>query len=109
VLAKIEIVGLPARVHAVHYADLATCALHLGMMSQVDGLIQLAEKALAAEMDGDDVVYANCRLASIHAAMGNEALASTSLARAKEEAVSFAAIQADLIFKLQRVAEIASN
>jgi len=109
VLAKIETSGLPARVHAVHYADLATCALQLGMMNEVDGLIRLAEKAFAAEMDGDDIVYANCRLASIHAAMGNESLASMSLARAKEEAVSFAAVQADLVSKLQRVAAITSN
>ena len=108
VLAKIDVAGLPPRVHAVHYADLATCSLHLGRSNQIDELIQFAERSLAAQMDGDDIVYVNCRLASIHSAMGNHSLAAKSLARAKEEATSFKAVQADLVSKLICVAETAS-
>jgi hypothetical protein len=108
VLAKIDVSGLPSRVHAVHYADLATCALQIGSSHQLDELIRLAETALTGEMDGDDTVYANCRLASIHSARGNHSLAAKSLARAKEEALSFGALQADLVAKLVQVAKIAS-
>lgn len=107
ILARIDVAGLPHRVHAVHYADLATCALHLGCPHQLDELIQLAEKALAVQMDGDDIVYTNCRLASIHSVMGNPSLEAKSLARAKEEASSFRAVQTDLVAKLVRVAETA--
>jgi hypothetical protein len=105
VLAKIDVAGLPLRVHAVHYADLATCAQHLGRFDQLHELVQSAESALALQMDGDDTVYANCRLASIHSAMGNHPLAAKSLERAKAEAASFGSIQADLVAKLLRVAE----
>jgi hypothetical protein len=104
VLAKIDVAGLPLRVHAVHYADLATCAQHLGRLD-LDGLVQSAESALALQMDGDDIVYVNCRLASIHSTMGNQALAAKALARAKAEAASFGSAQADLVAKLSRVAE----
>jgi hypothetical protein len=103
VLSKINVAGLPTRVHAVHYADLATCALHLAKLSQLDQLVQLAENSLTLQMDGDDIVYSNCRLAAIHAAMGNRTLAAISLANAKEAAASFEAKQADLIAKLTRV------
>jgi hypothetical protein len=105
VLAKIDVTGLPLRVHAVHYADLATCAQHLGLLDRLDELVQSAENALKLQMDGDDVVYANCRLASIHLTIGNQAQASTSLARAKAEAAVFGSIQADLVAKLLNVAE----
>jgi hypothetical protein len=99
------VAGLPLRVHAVHYADLATCAQHLGRFDQLHELVQSAETSLALQMDGDDIVYANCRLASIHSAMGNQPLAAKSLERAKAEAASFGSIQADLVAKLLRVAE----
>jgi hypothetical protein len=103
------VAGLPLRVHAVHYADLATCVHQLGQLDQLDELIQLAENALALQMDGDDIVYANCRLASIHSTMGNQSLAARSLARAKAEAASFRAIQDELVAKLIRVAETVSR
>ena len=54
-----------------------------------------------------DIVYSNCRLASIHATMGNHLMAAKSLARAKEEAASFGAIQAELVAKLVRVTDTA--
>ena len=108
VLDKIDVAGLPTRVHAVHYVDLATCVLHLGSSHPLDELIQLAEKALAAHMDGDDIVYVNCRLASIQSAIGNHSLAAESLSRAKEQASSFGAVQADLVARLTRVAKTAS-
>jgi hypothetical protein len=106
VLAKIDAAGLPLRVHAVHYADLATCAQHLGRLDQLDRLVQSAESALTLQMDGDDIVYVNCRLASIHSTMGNQALAAQSLARAKAEAASFGSAQSNLVDKLSRVAEM---
>lgn len=108
VLAGIEVSGLPRRVHAVHYADHATCALHLNRLDQLEELVQSARDALAYQMDGDDIVYVNCRLAAIHAALGNHSLADASLARAKEEARSFGAVQSGLVAHLVQVAKTAS-
>jgi len=47
-------------------------------------------------------------LASIHSLTGNQTLAAKSLARAKEQAISFGAAQADLVAQLVQVTEAVS-
>jgi hypothetical protein len=105
VLAKIDPVGLPRRVHAVHYVDLAICALHLGEKEQLEEMLRLAERSLETEMDGDDVVYTNCRLASNYSALGDQGLADRARVRAKEELVLYRSVQVDLVDRLLRVTQ----
>lgn len=105
VLSKIDPAGLPCRVHAVHYVDLATCALHLGDAGYLEQMLRLAERALDAEMDGDDIVYTNCRLASIYSAVGDQGLAERSRTRAKEELALYRTVQVGLIDRLVGVTQ----
>lgn len=99
-LSRIDVSGLPNRAHAVHYVDLATCALHLGNQSLLDQMVPLAVKALDAATDADDVVYVCCRLSSIFSAMDNQELADQFQSRASSEIRAYRSAQADLIAKL---------
>ena len=105
VLSKMDVVGLPRRVHAVHYVDLATCALHLGDKVHLDQMLRLTERSMETQMDGDDLVYTNCRLASIYTEIGDDTLAERSLSQAKEEVTAYRAVQANLVSRLLRVTE----
>jgi len=105
ILSRIAVGGLPTRVHAVHYVDLATCALHESEGSHVDQMVRSAELALEAPMDSDDIVYTCCRLASIYEALDNKEMATKSQARATREIVAFRSLQTELVTKLARVAD----
>jgi len=70
-LAGIDAAGLPARVHAVHYADHATCAYETGDSDLAKRLWISALDALEkVAMDPDDVAYVCCRLAALFARNG---------------------------------------
>jgi tetratricopeptide (TPR) repeat protein len=108
-LSRIEVDGLPKRVHAVHHADIATCALHLGDRSLVDQMIRSTEQALETQMDSDDIVYACCRLASIYEALGKKELAAEAQSRASREIEAFRIVQAELVVRLVQVTEAVAS
>lgn len=104
-LSQIDVSGLLPRVHAIHYADLATCASYLSKRDLVPNLVDLAEKSLVPGMDGDDVVYACSRLTMLYEGLGDAAKAAKSAARAKEQFTIFRQTQTGLVAKLIDVSE----
>lgn len=82
-LSKIEVQGLPTRVHAVHHVDHATCALQTDDTILADELSVAALDALDRyEMDPDDVAYVCCRLIAILTAVGRTSKADELQLRA---------------------------
>ena len=104
-LLRIDLAGLGARSHAVHYVDIATCALNLGDRSLVDEMVPRAIKALESSMDKDDIVYVSCRLATIYAALGQELSAAEAQMTARDQMAAFRSVQEQLVRTLARVAE----
>lgn len=99
-LSLIDLSGLGRRSHAVHYVDVATCALHLGQTALLGEAIARAQNAIEDSLDKDDIVYVSCRLATIHETLGQDAAAAEAMARAKAEIVTFRAMQSALIDSL---------
>jgi hypothetical protein len=108
-LSRIDVNGLPARAHAVHYVDLATCALHLENRPLLDQMIHLSEAALESPMDSDDIVYTCCRLTTIHEELNHKEQAARSHGRANQEMRAFRLVQTDLVAKLLDVTEVVAS
>jgi hypothetical protein len=104
-LSRIDVGGLPNRAHAVHYVDLATCALHIGDRPLLDRMLPEAVKALDTSTDADDVIYVCCRLASIFGAMDNMQLADQFQSRARSEIGAYRVSQAALVTKLVQLTD----
>jgi len=96
-LLKIKVGELPSRAHAVHYVDLATCALHLSDSTLLEFNLRSAQDALTRSTDPDDRVYVCCRLASIFDAIGNEQLATHFRVRAQSEVQAYRVAQRELV------------
>ena len=103
-LNKIGVVDLPTRVHAVHYADHATCAFAMGDGSLAAELCQSALGALQEfTMDPDDIAYVSSRLAMIYKESGNDRLADELLSRASDAIAEHRYIQANLFDHLMKL------
>jgi len=105
-LAKIDVTGLPTRVHAVHYVDHAICAFEVGDSEQA---MRLSESALAAlerfQLDPDDIAYVCWRLVSIYLKSGAPSDAQQLQARAIDAMERHRAIQAHINAKLSELVE----
>jgi tetratricopeptide (TPR) repeat protein len=100
-LSKIDVAGLPTRVHAVHYVDHATCAMETG---DIDLAIRLRDSALNAlerfQLDPDDIAYVCWRLVSIYSKRGAPFDVERFKARAIDAMDRHRALQADINAKL---------
>ena len=105
-LAKINVAGLPTRVHAVHYVDHAICAMETGDSEQA---MRHSDSALAAldrfQLDPDDIAYVCCRLVSIHLKRGALSDAQMLQARAIDAMERHRTIQSDINAKLRELVE----
>ena len=104
-LSSIDVESLPRRAHAVHYVDLATCALNLGDRPLLGRAVAFAEESLKQATDADDVIYACCRLASIHEAAGDEGRVAQFRTRASAETDAYRSVQDQLVSKLARMTD----
>lgn len=102
-LSRIDLSGLGKRSHAVHYVDVATCALNLGDSNLLGEVIPKVVSALEDSVDKDDIVYVSCRLAAIYEALGQKAAAIEANVRAKAELEAFRTMQSDLVTSLLEV------
>jgi len=102
-LSRIDLSGLGRRSHAVHYVDVATCALNLGEGALLGEAIPKVVSALEDSIDKDDIVYVSCRLAAIYEALGQTAAAYEANVRAKAEIEEFRTIQSVLVSSLLEV------
>lgn len=102
-LLRIDTAELVGRAHAVHYVDIATCALRLGDRKLLDEMIPLSVRALESSGDPDDVVYASSRLASIYESLGDAELATQARTQAASELQAFRTSQSDLVAVLLRL------
>jgi ATP/maltotriose-dependent transcriptional regulator MalT len=103
-LSRIDVSGLPTRVHAVHYADYATCALETGDAALARRLSQAALNALKTlEMDPDDIAYVCCRLANVFAKTGDNERAIEMQSRGGVAMNAHRGIQAELLATLEAV------
>jgi tetratricopeptide (TPR) repeat protein len=105
-LSKIDVAGLPTRVHAVHYVDHAICAMQTGDSGLA---MRLSDSALAAlerfQLDPDDIAYVCWRLVSIYSKRGARSDAQRFEARAIDAMGRHHAIQADINAKLGDLVE----
>ncbi|MCG3189456.1 MAG: hypothetical protein LKCHEGNO_01837 [Burkholderiaceae bacterium] len=102
-LSRIDLGGLGRRSHAVHYVDVATCALNLRESTLLGEVLPKVVSALEDSMDKDDIVYVSCRLAAIYETLGQKAEALEANARAKAEIEAFRRMQSALVDSLLEV------
>lgn len=104
-LARIDVRGLPTRVHAVHYVDHASCALETSDAALAEMLSVSALDALDRyQMDPDDVAYVCCRLVSIFTRTGSHANAADLQSRAATAIEQHKGIQHRLCSSLTELA-----
>lgn len=96
ILSHIETGELPARLHAVHYADKAVCAFNLGDELAAGMLGRNAIAHLDTAVDDDDAAYVGARLATLFIALGDEGLSLECSARADTALRSHRNTQAEL-------------
>jgi len=104
-LSSIDVDDLPRRAHAVHYVDIATCALNLGDHPLLERVVACAEESLVQATDADDVIYVCCRLASIYEATGDERRVTHFRSRARAETDDYRIAQDQLVAKLARLSD----
>lgn len=106
-LQRIDVNGLPARLHTALLADLAFCSIQLASTDDAVTYLDRAMALLGNEMDADDAAYALCRLAHVCQRVGRSNAAADLEARAASAVAIHRAAQRALLDQLrQLVAEI---
>jgi hypothetical protein len=105
VLSSIDPAALPARLHAVHYADQAVCTLSLGDEGAAAALARDAIAHLDSAVDEDDSAYVGARLSALFAALGDDGRSLECARRADIALQSHRRTQAELRSMLLRTCD----
>jgi len=105
VLSHIDPAELLARLHAVHYADKAVCALNLGDKDAAAVLGREAMAHLDSAVDDDDSAYVGARLSALFIALGDDGLSLECSTRADAALKSHRSTQAELRSMLLRTCD----
>jgi hypothetical protein len=105
VLSGIDPAALPARLHAVHYADQAVCTLSLGDEDSAGVLAREAIAHLDSAVDDDDSAYVGARLSALFAALGDDGLSLECTQRADAALQSHRRTQVELRTLLARTCD----